>query len=327
VVPLLLVASMVLFVALRVLPEDPAAMSLPATATEGEVEAARAAMGLDRNLVVQYALWLGELLSGELGRSAHLHRPVAALLGAALPASLELAAMAMLIGGGLGAAGGLLLFALSGAGARAEAAEAVAETGTVLLMSVPEFLWALLFILVFGVALEAMPVGGRLDPELARPVLSGFLLLDALLLGDMAAWGSAVRHMVLPAAALGIAFAPPVMRVLRTALVEVSHAGHIRQARLRGVSPGRVLVVHAMRLVALPVLAAMGVQFGMLFSGALLVEVIHGYPGLGVLMVDAVRNADLPVVQAVGLAYCGVVLAVGAVTDALCVALDPRLRP
>lgn len=317
IVPVLLL----LFVVLRVLPSDPAAMLLPPTATKDEIETVRQQMGLDRTLPEQYAIWLAQLVTGDLGRSTHLRRPVAGLLAEALPATIELAALAIIVAGSLGLAGGLLLFALRG-----DAVEAMAETATTLMMSIPEFLWALLFILVFGVLLEALPLTGRLDPSHARPVVTGFLLLDTLLVGNPAAFFSAAHHMVLPAIALGIAFAPPVMRVLRASLIDIYHADFIRQARLRGLSGTRVLLGHALRNAALPTLALMQVQFGFLLSGSLLVEVIFAYPGMGNLLVDAVRNADLPVIQAVGLTYCVVVLLINALSDGLYLVLNPRLR-
>lgn len=322
-VPVLLVVSMLLFAALRMLPADPAAMSMPPTATPEEIAQERSRMALDRPLPVHYAIWLGQVLSGDLGRSAHLRQPVRQLLGEALPATLELAGLAMLVSGALGLAGGLLLFAMRGG----EAAEAIAETGTTLLMSVPELLWALLLVLVFGVALEALPFTGRLAPDLARPMVTGFLLPDTLLVGDLRAFASAAQHMVLPALALGMAFAPPVMRVLRSSLIEIYRQDHIRQARLRGLSETRVLLGHALRIAALPTLALMGGQFGILLGGSLLVEVICTYPGMGTLLVDAVRNADLPVIQAVGLGYCALVLLVNALAEGSCLALTPGLPP
>ena len=327
VVPILLVVSLLLFIALRVLPIDPAAMSMPPTATKDEIEIARQQMGLDRPLPEQYAIWLAQLVTGDLGRSTHLRRPVAGLLAEALPATIELTVLAMIVAGSLGLAGGLMLFALRSEDGRADAVEAMAETGTTLMMSIPEFLWALLFILVFGVLLEALPFTGRLGPGLARPMVTGFLLLDTLLVRDLAAFLSAAQHMILPAIALGIAFAPPIMRVLRSSLIDVYHEDYIRQARLRGLSETRVLLGHALRNAALPTLTLMGVQFGFLFGGSLLVEVIYSYPGMGNLMVDAVRNADLPIIQAVGLTYCVVVLLINSLVDGLYLVLNPRLRP
>ncbi|MCW3474358.1 ABC transporter permease [Limobrevibacterium gyesilva] len=320
-VPILLVVSVLLFVALRVLPVDPAAMSMPPNATRDEIEGARRQMGLDRPLPEQYAIWLGHAVHGDFGRSIHLRRDVLPLIGQTLPGTIELAVCAMVVASVLGLAGGLLLFSLRG-----RAAEAVAETGTTLLMSIPEFLWALLFIFVFGVLLQAMPFTGRLDPGLERPVVTGFLLLDALLVGRVDVFRSAAVHLLLPAVALGLAFAPPIMRVLRSSLLDVYHEDYIRQARLRGVSETRILLRHALKNAILPTLTLMGVQFGFLFGGSLLVEVIYSYPGMGNLMVDAVRNADLPIIQLVGLTYCVVVLLINSLVDGLYLVLNPRLR-
>ena len=320
-VPILFVVSVLLFVALRVLPVDPAAMSMPPNATKDEIEQARRAMGLDRPLPEQYAIWLNHAVHGDFGQSLHLRRPVAPLVAATLPATIELATCAMLVASTLGLAGGLLLFAL-----RDRRSEMFAETATTLLMSVPEFLWALLFIFLFGVLLQAMPFTGRLDPGLQLPHITGFLLLDAILSARPDILRSAAVHMVLPSIALGLAFAPPIMRVLRSSLLDVYHDDYIRQARLRGISESRILLRHALKNAILPTLTLMGVQFGFLFGGSLLVEVIYSYPGMGYLMVDAVRNADLPIIQLVGLTYCVVVLVINTLVDTLYVVLNPRLR-
>jgi peptide/nickel transport system permease protein len=132
--------------------------------------------------------------------------------------------------------------------------------------------------------------------------------------------------MILPSLELGIAFSPTIMRVLRSSLIEVYQEDYIHQARLRGLAERRILTHHALKNAILPTLSLMGVQFGFLFGGTLLIEVIYSYPGLGNLMVDAVRNADLPIIQAVGLTYCVVVLAINTVVDSFYVILNPRLR-
>jgi dipeptide transport system permease protein len=209
---------------------------------------------------------------------------------------------------------------------RGHAAEPAIDFGSIVLLSIPEFLWALFFILLFGVALGVLPFTGRLSPEFQRPVVTGFLLIDTLLTGRPDMFWDALKHMILPAFALGIAFSPTIMRVLRSSLIDVYHEDYITQARLRGVSERRVLVRHGLKNAILPTLSLMGVQFGILFGGTLLVEVIFSYPGLGNLMVDAVRNADLPIIQAVGLTYCVVVLIINTIVDALYLVLNPKLR-
>ncbi len=320
-VPILLVVSFLLFAALRLLPVDPAAMSLPPTATLAEIAEKRHAMGLDRSIPAQYGIWLDEALHGRFGTSISLRRDAGALVANALPATIELAVCAMIIASALGLGGGVLLFYLRGTWV-----EVVGDLGTILLLSVPDFMWALLLLLVFGVLVPVLPFMGRIDPGLSVPRGSGFLLFDALSAGDFAVLRSALRHLALPALALGMAFAPAIMRVLRSSLIDVYHEDYIRQTRLRGVGEVRILLGHALKNAILPTLTLMGVQFGFLFGGTLLIEVIYGTPGIGNLMVDAVRNADLPVIQAVGLSYCVMVLAISMAIDAMVLMLDPRAR-
>jgi peptide/nickel transport system permease protein len=318
---ILFFVAALLFCVLRLLPVDPAAMSLPPMATIAEVEAKRREMGLDLPLPQQFLIWLGQVLHGDFGTSIHFRRSVASLVASTLPATVELAVIAMAIATALGLGGGLLLFHVRG-----RAAEPAIDFGSIVLLSIPEFLWALFFILLFGVALGVLPFTGRLSPEFQRPVVTGFLLIDTLLTGRPDMFWDALKHMILPAFALGIAFSPTIMRVLRSSLIDVYHEDYITQARLRGVSERRVLVRHGLKNAILPTLSLMGVQFGILFGGTLLVEVIFSYPGLGNLMVDAVRNADLPIIQAVGLTYCVVVLIINTIVDALYLVLNPKLR-
>ena len=204
--------------------------------------------------------------------------------------------------------------------------EAVADLGSILLLSIPEFLWGLILLFVFGVVLHVLPFTGEVSPNLPQPHITGFLLLDALLIGRFDVFWSACQHLILPAFALGLAFSPAIMRVLRSSLFDVYHEDYIQQARLRGLSERQILLRHALKNAALPTLTLAGVQFGILFSGTLLVEVIYSYPGMGNLMVDAVRNADLPLIQAIGLTYCIVVLLINTIVDSLYVVLNPKLR-
>jgi peptide/nickel transport system permease protein len=320
-IPILLVVSALLFCVLRLLPVDPAAMSLPPTATIVEIEAQRREMGLDRPLPEQYLIWLGRALHGDFGRSIALRRPAGALVAATLPVTIELAVAAMVLAAFIGVGGGLLLFHVRGTWF-----EPVADLFSMLLLSIPEFLWGLILLFVFGVLWHLLPFAGQVAPDLPLPHITGFLLLDSLLIGRLDVFLSACQHLVLPAMALGLAFSPSIMRVLRSSLFDVYHEDYIQQARLRGLSERRILIRHALKNASLPTLTLAGVQFGILFSGTLLVEVIYSYPGMGNLMVDAVRNADLPLIQAIGLTYCIVVLAINTAVDSLYVVLNPKLR-
>jgi ABC-type dipeptide/oligopeptide/nickel transport system permease component len=320
-IPILLIVSALLFCILRLLPVDPAAMSLPPNATIEEVEAKRREMGLDKPLPQQYLIWLADALHGDFGRSIALRRDAGALVAATLPATIQLAACAMAIAAILGLGGGLLLFRLRGT-----IFEPVADLASIVLLSIPEFLWGLILLFVFGVMLQWLPFTGQVSPGLPLPHITGFLLLDSLLAGRLDVFWSACQHLILPAVALGLAFSPTIMRVLRSSLFDVYLEDYIQQARLRGLSEGHILLSHALKNASLPTLTLAGVQFGILFSGTLLVEVIYSYPGMGNLMVDAVRNADLPLIQAIGVTYCIVVLLINTAVDSLYVVLNPKLR-
>ena len=302
---ILFIVSALLFCILRLLPVDPAAMSMPATATIAEIEVKRHEMGLDLPLYNQYLIWAGQVLHGDLGSSIHFGR------GVAEPCRLDAcrrpsSSRCPLDGDRYGARHRRRAGALRVRDTRRR--EPVIDFGSIVLLSIPEFLWGLFFILLFGVALGVLPFTGRLSPEFQRPMVTGFLLLDTLLVGRPDMFLDALKHMILPALALGIAFSPTIMRVLRSSLIDVYQEDYIHQARLRGVSERRILVRHALKNAILPTLSLMGVQFGFLFGGTLLIEVIYSYPGMGNLMVDAVRNADLPIIQSVGLTYCVVVV-------------------
>jgi len=320
-VPTLVIVALLLFTVLRLLPVDPAAMSLPPNATVAELENMRREMGLDRPLPAQVGIWMGQILSGDFGMSIQLRRPVRTLVGEALPATIELALLSMVVAAVLGIAGGLIAFHFRGT-----SGEAALDVGSIALLSLPDFLLALILMLIFGVWLQWLPFMLRLDPGIERPVVTGFLLLDTLLVVRPDAFFSALRHMVLPCAALGVAASPAIMRVLRSSLLDVYQEDYIHQARLRGLSERQVLMRHALKNAILPTLGLMGVQFGFLFGGTLLVEMIFSYPGLGNLMIEAIRNVDLPVIQAVGLTYCVMALLISLVVDALYLILNPRLR-
>jgi peptide/nickel transport system permease protein len=320
-IPILLIVSALLFCVLRALPVDPAAMSLPPNATIAEIEAKRREMGLDRPLPEQYAIWLRSALHGDFGQSIQFRRNAGSLVASALPATVQLALAAMVIAGVLGFSGGLVLFGLRGT-----LFEPVVDLASIVLLSIPEFLWALILLFVFGVVLRMLPFTGEVAPGLPLPRITSFLLIDSLLIGRVDVFGSACLHLILPAVALGLAFSPAIMRVLRSSLFDVYHEDYIAQARLRGLTERQILISHAFKNAVLPTLTLAGVQFGILFSGTLLVEVIYSYPGIGNLMVDAVRNADLPLIQAIGLTYCIVVLLINTTVDSLYVVLNPKLR-
>ena len=320
-VMMLLLISMLVFAVLRELPIDPVGMSLPPSATAADRAALAHQFGLDRPVPEQYAMWASGLARGELGQSVNLRREVGPLVMSVLPATVELVAAALLIGIAAGVAGGMGLFAV-----RRTRWEVAGDVLTSILVSIPEFVWAIAGVLLLGVWLRALPFIGRIDPDQAVPVRTGFMTVDTLLAGRPGAFVDALAHLALPATALGITLAPLIARVLRSSLLGVIVEDFIHLARLRGLSERQVVTRHALRNAALPTLSLVGVQAGFMFGGTLLIEVIFGWPGLGNLMVTAVRSGDIPIIQAATLVYCIGVLLITLAVDLTAVALNPRLR-
>jgi ABC-type dipeptide/oligopeptide/nickel transport system permease component len=319
--PTLLVVSVLIFVVLRLIPADPLAMSVPPNATAEDIAEMRATLGLDRPIPEQYGIWLGHIIEGDFGTSIQFRRKVSDLVLTALPTTIELVTVGLTLGVALGMGMGLVMFAWRGT-----AGEQVADLGSTIVMSVPEFMWAILLILGLGVSLRIFPFIGRIDPQMTVPSITGFLLIDTVLAGRPAAFGSALAHLVLPASALALALAPLIMRVLRSSLLDTYVEDYITLARLRGVSERRILLRHALKNAALPTVSLIGVQAGFMFGGTLLVEVIYTYPGIGNLMVQALRNHDLPLIQGLALVYCLMVLVINTVVEMAYLALNPKLR-
>ncbi|MGE0800024.1 MAG: ABC transporter permease [Lautropia sp.] len=321
-VPTLLLLALVVFVVLRLLPVDPLAMLLPATATADDAARLRAALGMDRPVPQQFVIWLGDALRGELGTSINSRQPVATLMRSALPATIELTLVALVLALLIAVPGGVLAYWL-----HERRRETIADLVVALLQSIPAFLWGLLLILLFGVLWPVLPFAGRVGSDVVLPGITGFALIDLLLVGRPAAWWSALTHLALPATALALGFAPLVIRVLRAGLIDASTEPYVEVARLRGLSNARILWRHMLKNAALPTVTMIGVQFGFMFGGALLVEMIFGFPGIGNLMVQAVKGNDLPLIQGIALVFCVLMLAITIVVDVLYAVLDPRLRP
>ncbi|HTR85535.1 MAG TPA: ABC transporter permease [Reyranella sp.] len=318
--PTLLVVSILVFTVLRLIPADPLAMSLPPNATQEEVAELRHSMGFDRSIPEQYAIWLGHIVRGDFGVSIQFRRDVLALVLEALPTTLELVAVGLTLGILLGIGCGLLMFAWRGT-----AKEQLADMGSIVVLSIPEFLWAILLILGLGVGVQLLPFIGRLDAQMTVPKHTGFLLIDTLVAGNGRAFLSALEHLALPSFALALAITPLIMRVLRSSLFDAYADDYITVARLRGLSERRILLGHALKNAALPTVSLIGVQAGFMFGGTLLVEVIFTLPGIGNLMVQALHNQDLPLIQGIALIYCVIVLVLNTIVEVAYLGLNPRL--
>ena len=294
-----LLLSVVVFIVLRIIPSDPLAMMLPPSATQADIDFIRKELGLDGSIFQQYLVWLDNALQGDLGSSIYFRAPVLDLLKTALPPTLELVLLSLIMALVISIPGGVLLYKLE-----RRRGEMLADFVLVFLLSIPSFLWGIILIIVLGVVYPVLPFMGRIDPSFSVGSITGFLLVDTLLQGQWRAWLDAFLHLVLPALALALSFSPIIVRVLRSSLLDTAAAQYVNVARLRGQPEWRVLVHHMLKNAALPTLTLIGVQFGFLFGGTLLIELIFSFPGIGNLMVLAVN-------------FC---------VDGLYAVLDPRLR-
>lgn len=313
--------SFVVFFILRAIPADPLGMMLPPSATQADADLLRAELGLDGSLFYQYWVWLTSAITGDLGQSIFFKQSVNDLLWTALPATIELSLVSLMIALIISIPGGVVFYLID-----KKKVDFFADFLLVFIISIPSFLWGIILIIIFGVMFPILPFMGRIEGSTGIEGGTGFLLFDFLVRGRWSQFWDALKHLLLPALALALAFSPIIIRVLKASLLEVENEQYVAVARLRGVSETRVLLVHMLKNAALPTLTLIGVQFGFLFGGTLLIEVIFSFPGIGNLMVQAIKNHDLPLIQGVALVFCLMILVINFSVDALYSVVNPRLR-
>jgi peptide/nickel transport system permease protein len=319
--PTLVGVGIIVFVLLRVVPGDPIAMMIPPGASATDVARLRALYGLDQPLLSQFLTWSGQVLSGDFGRSISLHQRVLELVAERLPATLELALLAVLIALAFGT-----LVALAGVYVRGRRAEWLVDAGIGFFLAIPDFLWALILLLVLGVLLPLFPISGRLDPQLDVAFRTHFYLLESLVTLRLDVATDLLRHMLLPALALALPFAALVARLLKAQLSEAEDQDYAQIARTRGFSRGTILLREVFPNALIPTVALSGVQMTLLLGGTVLVERIFSYEGIGNMAIDAVINRDFPLIQGLILTFALLFIALNLVVDGLVALLDPRLH-
>ena len=318
---LLLVVSALVFVILRLGPGSPVDLATEAARDPREIERIRQEWGLDRPILVQYVDYIGGVLHGDFGRSFFGNSPVSKVIAERFPATLELAIAGMILGGLIGVSLGVLS-AIRENSAVDLVARALALTG----ISLPTFWLGLMLIGLFAVKLDWLPVGGRFPARTEFETITGFYVLDGLLRGDVSASWTALRHMLIPAAVLGLFIAGFIARMVRAMVLESLRQDYVRTARAKGLSERVVVIRHALRNALLPTVTIMGLQFGNLLGGAAVTETVFSWPGLGKLMVDAINLHDFPQVQASILLLATTYVLVNLLVDVLYGVIDPRIR-
>jgi peptide/nickel transport system permease protein len=312
---------MIVFVLLRVVPGDPIAMMIPPGASPADIDRLRAFYGLDQSIPQQFITWFGQSMTGNFGRSISLHQNVFELVLARLPATLELSLLATLIAVVLG-----VTVALTGVYIRGRRAEWAIDSGIGAFLAIPDFLWALILLLLFGVLIPLLPISGRVDPQLDVTFQTNFYLMESLLTGRLDVGIALLQHMILPAVALALPFAALVARLLKASLAEAEDQDYAQIARARGFSRSTILLREVFPNAVIPTVALGGVQVTLLLGGTVLVERIFSYEGIGNMAIDAVINRDFPLIQGLILTFAVLFIALNFAVDLLVTLLDPRLR-
>jgi peptide/nickel transport system permease protein len=320
-IPILLGVSVIVFIGIRNLPGGPAQGLLGERATPQAVKEIEDQYGLNDPLPVQYGRYLKTVVSGDLGTSIASRRPVTTEIGERFPATVELtlAAMtfALLVGIPLG-----FIAAKRHGGPLDHTSLVLSLIG----ISIPVFFLGLVLKYVFAVKLGWLPTVGRLDVLIDIPHPTNFYLLDAIIAGDPAAFWDVVKHLILPAIALGSIPLAIIARITRASVLDVQNEDYVRTARAKGLPGSVVDRRHVLRNAMLPVSTVIGLQVGLLLSGAILTETIFAFGGMGSWLYDAIRNRDFPVLQG-GILFLAVVfVVVNLIVDLSYAALNPRIR-
>lgn len=321
VLPVLIGVSLLVFIWVRALPGGPAQALLGERADPDQVAIIESQLGLDQPVLVQYGRYVQRLGSLDLGSSITSRRPVTEELVERLPATIELTAAAMVFAVGVGIPLGML-----SARRRNTWLDQASLVGSLLGISLPVFFLAILLKWLFAVQLGWLPSIGRESATMLVDHPTNFYVVDAIVQGDGAALVDALRHLVLPAVALGTIPLAIIARITRAAALDVANEDYVRTATAKGLSRRAVERHHVLRNALLPVTTVVGLQVGLLLSGAVLTETVFAWGGMGTWLYDAIRFRDFPVLQAGILVVAGIFVLVNLVVDVSYGFLDPRVR-
>ena len=300
-IPVMLVVTVFVFALLRLAPGDPAALIAGDNATTDDIDRVRAALGLDKPILVQLGIWVGSLLSGDLGTSIYSKLPVTHLIAQRLEPTLLLALTTLIVAVSLAVPLGVLA---------AWKAGTWVDRGVMLFavlgFSLPVFWLGFLFIYGFSVKLQWLPVQGFTSPS------DGFVPF--------------LEHMVLPSLTLGMVYMALIARITRASVLEVLSQDYIRTAHAKGLGHGRVLWHHALKNASVPIVTIIGIGVALLIGGVVVTESVFAIPGLGRLTVDSILHRDYPVIQGIILVFSSVYVLVNLLVDLSYTYLDPRIR-
>ncbi|MFN4101446.1 MAG: ABC transporter permease [Pararhodobacter sp.] len=321
-VPVIIGLTVIMFAIARLLPGDPVGLAAGPNATRAEIEALSRAFGLDQPVWVQYWTYVTGLAQGDLGTSLATRRPVAADIAAYLPATLELVLAAMLIAVVVGIPLGLVTAVW-----RNRWPDYLSQVLAIGAISMPRFFLGLLLQLGFAMWLMWLPLGGRFPiVMIPPPTITGFLTIDSLLAGDMEAFRTTLRYLALPAIAMSLSPLATIMRMMRSSTIEVMQQDYVTTARALGLSNRRIICKYVARNAVSATLTVIGLYFGWLLGGTVLVETVFDWPGLGLYATRAIVSQDMMPVIGVALVIGLLFVLANLVIDLAYGLVNPKVR-
>ena len=319
--PLLFGISLVTFIGMHVIPGDASSALTGQGVTAADIARVRRQLHLDQPLVVQYGYFLAGIVHGDFGMSLRTHNAVLQDVAQALPTTIQLTLAALVIAVVVGVSVGIFA-----ATHRGSFLDTISMSTVLVGVSMPVFWTGILLLILFGATLQWLPIGGTLDNSVTLHRITGMTVLDSVLTGNVDALRSSVQHLILPAVTLALFPMASISRMTRTTMVEELGADHVRTARAKGLPRGAVVWKHALRNALIPVVTVIGLQLGLLLSGAVLTETVFALPGIGQLAVTSILYRDYPVVQGVVIIAAFLFVIVNLGVDILYALLNPRIE-
>jgi peptide/nickel transport system permease protein len=313
--------SILIFAIARVIPGDPARIALGPNATADAVAALRERLHLNENIAAQYGYFINDLLHGDLGVSLYTNRPVTTDIAEFLPATLELVIISGLMMVALGVPLGIL-----SARYRGSWIDHVARFVTLLGVSAPSFVWAVILMLIFAYFIHVFPIAGRISDNITIAPVTGFMFIDTLIAGNLEAFGDAAWHIILPAFALALSGIGQAARLVRSNMVETYDKPYIEMAEAYGFPEKRIARKYAFRPSMIPSLTIIGLDFAAMLGSAFLVEAVFAWPGLSRYGVAVILRKDLNAIVGTVLIISAMFLIVNIVVDLMVSIINPRIR-
>jgi peptide/nickel transport system permease protein len=313
--------SILIFAIARVIPGDPARIALGPNATADAVAALRDRLHLNDSFVAQYGYFVSDLLHGDLGVSLYTNRPVTTDIGQFLPATLELVIVSGLMMVLLGVPLGIL-----SARYRGSWIDHLARFVTLLGVSAPSFVWAVILMLIFAYFIHIFPIAGRISDSITVEPITGFMLIDTLIHGNVEAFGDAIWHIILPAFALALSGIGQAARLVRSNMVETYDKPYIEMAEAYGFPERKIARKYAFRPSMIPSLTIIGLDFAAMLGNAFLVEAVYAWPGLSRYGVAVILRKDLNAIVGTVLIISAMFLIVNLVVDLMVSIINPRIR-